>query len=178
MSSNHVFIDSEKIQIFPSSIDREKFPYARILTEGHILDLIRSSSISSSFVLTDVFSLDTSFEFVINGYYVKLDATQETPHNFFKNEDTDVYAHIYIDTTSIDHPQLCGSDQTPVGGNTKFTAVSFSSDNSPSPSDVFVTNGVDEKNYQHFYLHILTKRDSKWIIPPASRRTVDGGEID
>lgn len=155
-------LDSSKIEVFPTSIERPGFPYARVLTEDHILDMIRSAAPTESYVITDTYADSAPFEFVINGYYVKVNATASAKHSFGGNN---VYAHIFIDTTSPTHPQLYGTDN-----GTSFTGVAFTDSATPT-----VPTGLT--NYEHHVLHILQKSGSTFSIPLTSHKCVDGGEI-
>lgn len=160
-------LNSNKIEVFPTSISRSMFPYARVLTEDHILDLIRSVAPSDSFVLTPVFNMVTPFEFIIHGYYVKIDASSSSPHSFTGDN---VYAHIFIDTTSSTHPQLRGKDDTKDGDQSyTFTGVLFSDTETPPESVA---------NSEHYKLHILKKVGSSYTIPLTSTRCLDGGEFE
>ena len=76
------YLESTKIEVFPTSIARPGFPYARVLTEDHILDMIRSAAPTESYVLTDTYSDTAPLEFVINGYYVKVNATSSSRHSY------------------------------------------------------------------------------------------------
>ena len=157
------YLESTKIEVFPTSIERPGFPYARVLTEDHILDMIRSAAPAESYVLTDTYSNTAPLEFVINGYYVKVNATFSSRHSFGGNN---VYAHIFIDTTSPTHPQLYGTDT-----GTSFTAVAFT-----DSATLAVPNGLT--NYEHHVLHLLQKSGNTFSIPLTSRKCVDGGEIE
>ena len=156
-------MESSKIEVFPTSIARPGFPYARVLTEDHILDMIRSAAPAKSYVITDTYSDTAPFEFVINGYYVKVDASSSSKHSFGGNN---VYAHIFIDTTSPTHPQLYGTDD-----GTSFTAVKFTDSATPP-----VPNGLT--NYEPHSLHLLQKSGNTFSIPLTSHKCVDGGEIE
>lgn len=155
-------LDSNKIEVFPTCIERPGFPYARVLTEDHILDMIRSAAPAESYVVTDTYVDSAPFEFVINGYYVKVNATASAKHSFGGNN---VYAHIFIDTTSPTHPQLYGTDN-----GTSFTGVAFT-----NSETLAVPTGLT--NYEHHVLHILQKSGSTFSIPLTSHKCVDGGEI-
>lgn len=159
---------SQNIQVFPTSIARPLFPYARVLTEEHILNITRNASPCSSFVISDNYSTSDKFEFMIHGYYVRLEAgTTFTGDN--------IYAHIYVDTTVAENPQLWGVDQ-----DNSFTGVAFDNTSTATPPEVLTQN---TSQYEHYVLHILTKVNNEYIVPSASKWTaditvVDGGEID
>lgn len=161
------YLASNKIQVFPISRSRPDFPYARTLTEDHILDLIRSVAPTKSFVVSDTFNGRSLFEFIINGYYVALEGSDLSQITFTGK---DVYAHIFIDTTSPTHPQLWGEDNGDI-----FKSVYF------SDSAIAESPSIISENCEHYYLHILTKvtdtNGSIFVVPIESRKTIDGGEI-
>ena len=157
------YLDSSKIEVFPTSIARPGFPYARVLTEDHILDMIRNVAPADSYVITETYSESAPLEFIIHGYYVKLNATTSAKHNFGGDN---VYAHIFIDTLSATHPQLYGTDN-----ETTFTGVLFS-----NTATVTAPEGLD--SYEHYSLHLLEKTNDSFRIPLASSKCVDGGEVD
>lgn len=159
------YLESSKIEIFPTSIERHPFPYARVLTEDHILDMIRNVAPADSYVITETFSDSEPLEFIIHGYYVKLNATSSAKHSF---GGTHVYAHIFIDTSSPTHPQLYGIDDEE---KEIFTGVTFSDDDN-------VTAPTGLEHYEHYSLHLLEKSGSVFRIPLASNKCIDGGEID
>lgn len=156
-------LDSNKIEVFPTSIARPSFPYARVLTEDHILDMIRNVAPIDKYVITETFSETQPLEFIIHGYYVKLNATPSDKHSFGGNN---VYAHIFIDTSSSTHPQLYGTDD-----GTTFTGVVFSD----TPT-VNTPQGL--QHCEPYSLHLLEKRDGSFRIPLASHKCIDGGVID
>lgn len=169
-----MFVQSEKIHVFPSTIPRTHDAYARVLTEDHILDVIRSSSVDTNFVLTNEYKDDQPFEFVINGYYVLLDASSESKHTFATfvpgTVPSNVYAHIFIDTTAHLHPQLAGADDTDTN---EFTGVIFS-DSATCNAPAAVSG-----HCEHHYLPLLEKTAAgTLVIPASSRRTIDGGLIE
>lgn len=157
------YLESSRIEVFPTSIERPGFPYARVLTEDHILDMIRNAAPAKSYVITDVYSDSTPLEFIIHGYYVKVNATASLKHTF---GGSNVYAHIFLDTTSPTHPQLYGTDD-----GSSFSAIAFTDSATPT-----VPTGLT--NYEHYALHLLQKSGSVFVIPLTSRKCVDGGEIE
>lgn len=157
------YIESSKIEVFPTSIARPAFPYARVLTEDHILDMIRNVAPADSYVITETFSEIQPLEFIIHGYYVKLNATSSVKHSFGGNN---VYAHIFIDTSSPTHPQLYGTDN-----ESTFTGVTFS-----DTATVAAPTGLE--HYEQYSLHLLKKSNGIFRIPMASHKCIDGGEID
>ena len=157
------YLETSKIEIIPTSIARPAFPYARVLTEDHILDMIRNVAPADSYVITEIFSEIQPFEFIIHGYYVKLNATSSVKHSFGGNN---VYAHIFIDTSSPTHPQLYGTDT-----ESTFTGVTFS-----DTTTVAAPTGLE--HYEHYSLHLLEKINGVFRIPMASNKCIDGGEMD
>ncbi len=157
------YLASDRIEVFPSCIKRPDFPYARVLTEDHILDMIRSVSPGESYVISEHYTDSAPLEFVIYGYYVKVHATTTKKHNF---DGENVYAHIFIDTTSTTHPQLYGTDEDSI-----FSGVSFTSSATYSAPEGLT-------NYEHHVLHLLKKSGETFVIPSTSQRCVDGGEIE
>lgn len=156
-------LNSDKIEIFPTSIARPNFPYARVLTEDHILDMIRSAAPADSYVITETYSDSEPFEFIINGYYVKLNASISNKHSFGGNN---VYAHIFLDTSSPSHPQLYGTDD-----GDSFTGVQFT-----DTASIEAPTGLED--YERVTLHILKKVGSTFVVPRTSLKCFDGGEID
>lgn len=160
-----ISIASNKLEVFPTSIARPEFPYARVLTEDHILDMIRSVSTADSYVLTETYSASEPLEFVIHGYYVKIDATSSSKHAF---TGTDVYAHIFIDTTSPTHPQLHGTDD-----GTTFSGITFNNSETCE-----IPQGLDADHVVPHTLHLLHGTGKTYSIPVSSKKCIDGGEID
>lgn len=157
------YFDSKKIEIFPISSSRPDFNYAHVLTEDHVLDLIRSVAPSYSFVLTEEYDPKKPFEFMINGYHVTLRGSEESPLEFTWDN---VFAHIFIDTYDPDYPRLWGYDS-----DDKFYGVTFStSENHSTP--MILSDNVEKHS-----LHILKKVDGQYIIPHTSRKYIDGGYI-
>lgn len=156
-------LKSSNIQVFPTSIARPDFPYARVFTEEHILSITRNAAPCDSYVITSSYDAKKVFEFVIHGYYVRLAENTTFTSN-------DVYAHIYIDTTSPTNPQLYGVDENDV-----FTGVDFTSTDAANPPAILTQNG---SHYEHYCLKILTKESDTYTIPVSSFKVIDGGEID
>ena len=157
-----MYLNSNQLEIFPVSKTRlTPFSSANILTEDNILNLIRSVAPSKSFVISDTYDASSTFEFVINGYYISIKGTST---NF---SGKDVYAHIFIDTSSPQYPHIWGVDE-----NGKFTGVTFSTSiDEPAPT-------ILGKSYEKYSLHILTtNNEQKYIVPLTSYYCIDGGLI-
>ena len=159
-------LHNAKIHVFPSSIARTNNPTAKIITEHNLIKLITSNTSQDSFVISESFDKEGTFEFVIHGYYVLLTSTPTSPLLF---TGTPVYAHIFIDTSSPTNPQLWGHEDA---GQDIFTAVEFTDTETATPPDLI------KDSYEHYALCILTKNGNSYDVPWESRKTIDGGLIE
>lgn len=159
------YSNSNKIDVFPISKRRSGDAYAHVLTEKNLLDLIRSVSFTDSFVLTTAFNSNQRLDFVIHGYYIQL---HEFDVSTFDSTATDIYAHIFIDTSTTEH-FLWGSDDDKT---TQFTGVVF------TDTPTCDAPAVLKNNFEHYSLKVLTKVGGAFQIPSDSRRVIDGGLIE
>lgn len=159
-------LHNDKIHIFPSSISRTKNPTAKIITENNLIKLVTSNTSLDSFVISESFDKEGIFEFIIHGYYVLLSGAPASPLSFTGDN---VYAHIFIDTSSPTNPQLWGHEEL---DQDIFTAVQFSDVETATPPDLI------KDTYEHYVLCILTKNGNSYDVPWSSKKTIDGGLIE
>lgn len=96
-------IKTNKIKVFPSSFrDSVNDPESRLFTEANVTRqyhiLCANTEHAGSFVITDNFDSKKDFEFILSGYYFKLDAS--IVEQIF--EDTSVTYNAYINLKDID----------------------------------------------------------------------------
>lgn len=154
---------SNQIEVFPISVDRPSKPAARVLSENNLLNLIRSLNDYPSFVISKTYNNEL-FEFMIYGYYIKLEGTID----FSAIEGDNIYATIFLDTSNTSYPQLWASDS-----GDSFTGVVFTA----SPEEAEIPTLIKD-TYQKYTLHILQKSGNSYTIPPESRTRFTIDEID
>lgn len=180
------YVKSELIDVFPVSFTRPKAPLSNVLSERSIRTIMNSLSYTNtlytvtdelgkvdiskktaSFVISETFDKTQDFEFLVNGYYVKI-----APHSDelfvddLGNRFVDVYAVLIVDKHDKNYPLLDGVDD--IDGN--FTGVTFVQ----NINDIQIDN--DEK--EGFYLHILHLDGDSYVIPSSSLKSIDGGYFE
>ena len=165
-----VNITSNSIEVFPST--RRDISYqisSRSFNEKNAIAPIKRISENSSFIITDTYNANDSFEFIINGYYFKVTPASNIINAFENSNITSIYAYIIMDRGN-NIEELYGIDDSTTG---LYTGVNF--------QDTIPT----ESNY---YLKLF-ERDSStntWSIPQSSKNKfsrdvvdvdVDGGVI-
>ena len=170
-----MYLSHKKVHMFPVAIDRPNHPSSRILSEDNIRNLVKSMSENTSFVVTQKYDSKSDFEFVVDGYYIKLHGTTADELSF---SGKDVYAVIVVQGVDSECPLLWGYED-----DDKFTGVSFVED----INNIDVSAFKDLDSYKIYYLHILSKDESgSYYIPDSSKArftgtslgVVDGGEIE
>lgn len=156
-----MYLSGSDIHIFPSTITRTHDSNARLLTEENLRKLLATSGAPDSYVLSSSYSGGAALEFVLHGYYVR------AKNISIVTSASDIYAHIFLDTTSDGNYRLWGSES-----ERQFTAVTFNDSIECTPPESI------SGNYEHHYLKILVKEQDSWVIPIESRYILDGGVID
>lgn len=156
-----MYLNGSDIHIFPSTITRAHDSNARLLTEENLRNLLSTSGAPDSYVISNSYSGGAPLEFVLHGYYVR------AKNISIVTSASNIYAHIFLDTTSDGNYRLWGSES-----DGQFTAVTFNDSTECTPPESI------SGNYQHHYLKILVKEGTSWVIPTESRFILDGGEID
>lgn len=140
MANNITFFNSEDIDLFPISLARNpsstKRPYARTLSEDNLRSITSNLVDSKSFVISSDMILDVNpqgatddsyelspFEFMLNGYYVKLRA-RDLPRELWASKD--IYATVLVDNWNYNDgyaPKLIGTDCDTSGNPDIRTAI-------------------------------------------------------
>ena len=184
------FINSSDIKVYPASsrgVGSELPAYngnpeSKLFTENNIVGLInrlakirqntnKSDSaieINHSFVISDSFNANSPFEICIDGYYFVINSMNAYISNF--ENDNDIYAKIIVKNKSASYTinELAGylTDKSKVVDdldtnttNGQFIALSLENTSELSTYEDCTSYG----------LHILTKNNGSWIIPPTSK---------
>ena len=167
------------IRIFPSTRRTFESANSRQVTEANLTVLINKLVDVDSFVIS---SGNGICEFNIHGYYFKINqGSLETLAS--TNNWNDIYATITIDTSSNIEAfyELDGQDTQPesseseeeTDGTGYYQGLDFT--------------GTPVNNENTYTLHLFTKVDEAWIVPPSSIikflpssvdiTLIDGGEI-
>lgn len=177
-----MYLSNESVHVFPISFDRASNPMARALSEDNIRSVVKSMSDQTSFVVSSNFNPVDIFEFVVDGYYVKLTPSVDNPLSFTSD---DVYAVIFLDTVSTKYPLLYGSDtEDGFSGVIFVDSIDESLIESLQPIVAVDAEGNTTKLTEYRYLQILHKgADGSYSVPDSSRTRfnfllVDGGEIE
>lgn len=166
-----MYIDSQNIDVFPFHDNRNNHNN-RVLTEQNLIKLAKHPLDHNSYVLTERYVQNASFEFVLSGYYFSIPSFDcETLFTSLENG-KDVYAVAFIDDVS---QTLYGSDDD--SQPSKFTGLQLVNDVTTATKPQQNTNITDQK-YKTLPLKILTVVNNKFVIPEESRRTIDGGVIE
>ena len=146
------YINSNYIEVFPSTRRDSQHRSARLLTEANLISIINQIVKVDSFVITSAYSGNNdAFEFNIHGYYFKV-----TPQSALASLGTDnVWAKIVLATTT-----------TP-GGDT-FVELDGQDDGTYYEGIVF-TNNEPTLSSNEYKLHLLTKENNVWTIPDDSK---------
>lgn len=180
------YVRSELIDVFPVSFTRPRAPLSNVFSERSIRTIMNSLSYTNtlytvtdelgkvdtskrtaSFVISETFDKTQDFEFLVNGYYVKI-----APHSDelfideLGNRLIDVYAVLIVDKHDENYPLLDGLDD--VDGN--FTGVMFVQ----NINDIH----LDSEEKEGFYLHILHLDGDNYTIPSSSKKSIDGGYFE
>lgn len=181
--NNTLDIDGENpisnLQVFPISITRKSNPGARVLSEMNLTSIFRCFTDEKSFVVSDSFEAGKPFEFVINGYYCRIEKNV-IPNCFNGFSNGSIYAVILLKQTSEGYPVLAADEITDGSGESAtstFTGVQFTT----NPEDIKNDNG-----YIPYNLEILIKSGTSFTIPSTSKikmnltsiklNEIDGGE--
>jgi len=97
-------INSNKIKVYPSAYrDSSKDPESRLYTEANITRplqiLCTHTDYPGSFVITKTYSTSSDFEFVIGGYYFKLD--KSILSDLFSDSTKTYYAYIVLEDIDV-----------------------------------------------------------------------------
>ena len=93
-------ISSDSVEVYPST--RRDISYqisSRSFNEKNIVSTLKRAVENPSFVISDKFNGNSSFEFVINGYYFKVNPASNILNAFNNIDQIDsIYAYILIDS--------------------------------------------------------------------------------
>ena len=155
-------VSKSNIQVFPISIQRTSRPGDRVLSETNLSSVFRSFTDKKSYVISKDFSSSADFEFMIHGYFCRIEST-DIPDCFTEIPNGNpIYAAIHLSAQdNEDYPILEGSED-----DTYFTGVEFSSQ---------LTEFADTP----YKLHILNKsNEGAYTVPPSSKIKMDLTSID
>lgn len=174
------YLASNKIQVFPSTKRGSYQPSARLMSEASLVNIVNKLIDTDGFVVTpdeDVVTTNSSgtitgqvtnkpFEFNIKGYYFIVSSLSDLISGF--GSYTNIYAKIHLNTTD-NYVELAEQDD-----DNQYKGINFvtSVPSSPSAGD--------------YYLWLLAKPGSYWVVPIDSRVKfvydfaigVDGGDLD
>jgi hypothetical protein len=185
-------LQAPEINFFPISV-----PYkagGRTLSEQNLLNIFRSYMDKDSFVISPTFNNETSFEFVIHGYYCAIDPLISNTLGPLKNETTpNIYAFISLERSPEESDPYYIVNCHDTQSNGIFEAIHFvaSTDFDTARNEVIQRFSLSPEvvNNYLFGLHILTydKANETFIIPQESLiklcnhslliDEIDGGEI-
>lgn len=148
------YIQSNSIDVFPLSKPRTNKKNNRLLGEKNIVDIINQITDKTSFVISKGIYNAAKFEFNIHGYYFKISTNLTSLPAFSGATDgTNIYGVIYL-TKNVDFPEIAGQDSSGVYAGLRLTT--------DDPS------AISGEVFDVYYLKLLTKSGSNWIIPPES----------
>ena len=175
-------LKSNDIAVFPS-INRAVNPNQnRLFTEYNLTKLINQWTDTISFVITDVYSGNSKFEFNINGYYFHIDSGEKITSLFTNDLSETLPIYIIAEILINDSFELNGYDE-----ELNYTGVSFNLYSDENAVQEIWDNGkittAQGTIYRLPILHYLTQ--NKWEIPWQSKikfksksiQSIDGGEI-
>lgn len=162
------YLSSKNIKVFPSigrdsTIDLN----AELTNEKNLTQILRSIYRRDSFVISDNYSRDSSFEFVIHGYYFNATFDADSLSGEFTSGDkNNIYANIFV-AKEIENET---SFQQLVNINTP-SEETFNLDTNGEFTGVLFSNGIiSNDSYNVYSLLILTKKDDgDWIVPLDSK---------
>lgn len=178
---SNYFLNTENIDIFPSTRRSNKQISARLVTEKSVTSIINKLIDTDGFVITldnEDGSVPTAvpFEFNIHGYYFSVASVNNildlfTGYN--ANVGDKIYANISLEI-SDSYKELSGQDED-VNDQWIYKGIEFSLNN-PTSAEV---------GYEHHDLLLLVYDGTDWQVPVESRVKfeynfalgVDGGEI-
>lgn len=100
-----MILQQDKIQVFPFGNTRPTDPLARILNEQNIAQLTKRLSIKPSYVIS---MDDTYVDFIIEGYYFKVNKSELIESSDFDNKP--IFARIRLAKIN-EYNYLCGGDE-------------------------------------------------------------------
>ena len=133
-------IETNNIDVFPISKPRPSMPGARVLSEVNLRKLIRGCTDYPSYVISENYSQGTPFEFVIDGYYCKIDAPEgQYPFNITEithNTTKTLYAQITFEEASLDtYNPVLDIKETTLNNKTILEGIKFIIDDDSYTAD-------------------------------------------
>ena len=183
MSTQISYSDSELIQLFPVSHTREysnstnippTLHNGRLLTEKNLISVFGNINENSSFIISaDKSENPDNIKFIIGGYFVDLDI-KSNRFQYTGDNGSTTYDNIYakISLNNQGYLDIEDSYSTTTGSWSLAKGVCFTDDSSaPSTGE--------------YKLHILSKKNGKYIIPESSWyrfstksiQNIDGGVV-
>ncbi len=158
-----MYLKAQSVDVFPISRARSTNPTARLISEEHLLNLVRSICDTDSFVVTKDFIESNDLEFMIHGYYFKI-LGNSIPLDQFSSE---IWATIYLDTSDNNYVTLFGSDSDEADPAARtFNGLNLTSE-IPTSNDGRTSHTL-----------LLLKKDANnWIVPDESRLKFDAESI-
>lgn len=127
------YLSSDDVSVFPSTRRGAKKPESRVTQESTFVDIInRICDGDGTFVITkpvlegDTLTLNDElpFEFVIFGYYFKVEKLRNITNQFLDASDNAIYAYIELDQFTGNR-ELKGKEE-PIADGFVYTGVKFS----------------------------------------------------
>lgn len=154
--SNISYAATDKIAIFPLTIDRPEGYNGRVLTEQNISTILSKLTCDEAFVLSDLISSPPTLEFIIKGHYFKLTDSELLNKG-------QLYVGVNFENKGQDFEQLKGRDEI-VDSISKFKDVDFS------------TEALSSDDYD-YVLPLLETINDNIQVPISSKYRFNGDVI-
>lgn len=145
------YLNSSSVTVFPSAkraAQSDSYKSSRLLGEKTTTNILQHIARYPSYVLSNEFSVNSLFEFILGGYYFGI-VLSSTDLSTYQSANA-IYATISLDTTDDDFPELEGVD-TDLGAYTGLK----------------LNDGTATGSYS---LKILSKDTAgTWVIPKNSK---------
>lgn len=120
------YVNSADIRVFPATRRDEEYQrQSRLFTEKNVVDIINRLVDKENYVVSVAAEANKPFEFVLHGYYFRVDAIEDILNIFVDSGYTNIYAWIELDT-GTEFDELAGQDD-----EGKYLGVGFSNTISP-----------------------------------------------
>lgn len=145
MATTITQLPSNYISIFPATRRAVEFQKdARHFNEANVINITNKMTDVDSYVITKTPSSSAPFEFVIHGYYVKVNSASSILAMFLASNPSQIYAYIEIDSGN-DYKEIAGQDTTNSNGTTYYYGVKFTNVK-PTGSNVYSLLILKKKN--------------------------------
>lgn len=153
------YIESNNLTVFPISTPRTEInPVAHVLTERNLVSLTKNLLDYPSYVITESFTTNKPFEFVLDGYYFKID--KFSPDKYADKGADKICAKIVLAEENSENNSGVTFQHIAGDSDAEFTGLVLSKD------EGFVLLQKDNNN------------DDAWIIPDGSRRKFNSASVN